>query len=305
MPPGAGVLPADQKATGPLALAGSGTDTKGGKQHAVAAKISAGSGAASDVSQSATDATSGAPAASTDVADSASASAAETGAKLALDRGAALNIGMAAGVEEAGRLGGVPAAGLPNALPTTHSAGESSKLGSSIDTTGGLGAGGASPDSGSISGSIQQDSHGTLRASPNMLEVGVPRGAEGGWLKIRAEVGGDGISASLSTSSHAAQTMLREQLPAINAFLQGEQIHARATVADSTVRPGSPGGDPGRDRSLAEDGQARREQGQLYRAQEETPELGEDSHRSAVQSGIGVLLPMTTARSGAWLNVIA
>jgi hypothetical protein len=74
----------------------------------------------------------------------------------------------------------------------------------------------------------------TLTATATTLEVGLTHSA-GGWVKVRAEVGGDGIAASLSASSHAGESLLRAQLPALNAFLASEQIHAHAAVLASAV----------------------------------------------------------------------
>jgi hypothetical protein len=49
-------------------------------------------------------------------------------------------------------------------------------------------------------------------------------------VKVRAAAGDDGIAATLSASSHAGESLLRAQLPALHAFLASEQIHAHAAV---------------------------------------------------------------------------
>jgi hypothetical protein len=74
----------------------------------------------------------------------------------------------------------------------------------------------------------------TLASTATTLEVGLAHGAEG-WVKVRAAVGDDGIAASLSASSHAGEGLLRAQLPALNAFLASEQIHAHAAVIASAA----------------------------------------------------------------------
>jgi hypothetical protein len=126
-------------------------------------------------------------------------------------------------------------------------------------------------------------------------------------LKIRAEVGSDGISASLSTASHAGQSALRDQLPAINAFLQGERIHASATLLDKATLPSAGNGGSGAamDHGLGREGGAHREQRQFSQAHQETPELAEDSHTASLASGFGVLLPPGSARGGGSLSVLA
>jgi len=76
------------------------------------------------------------------------------------------------------------------------------------------------------------DAQRTISATPTSLEVGVRSGTEG-WLRIRAEVGGEGeVKASLSAASDGGQAMLERQLPALNAYLHSEQMAVTTTVAD-------------------------------------------------------------------------
>jgi hypothetical protein len=76
------------------------------------------------------------------------------------------------------------------------------------------------------------DTHQTISATPTSLEVGVRSGTEG-WLRIRAEVGGEGeVKASLSAASDGGQAMLERQLPALNAYLHSEQMAVTTTVSD-------------------------------------------------------------------------
>ncbi|MBB5057623.1 hypothetical protein HDF16_002329 [Granulicella aggregans] len=81
---------------------------------------------------------------------------------------------------------------------------------------------------------IGSEPHQTLEATPTSLEVGVHSGTEG-WLKIRAEVGGEGqVSASLAATSASGDQMLKGQLPALNAYLHSEQMSVTASVAERT-----------------------------------------------------------------------
>jgi hypothetical protein len=195
-----------------------------------------------------------------------------------------------------------PTGTSPNPLANLHGAGGDSKPTGLSEAGMESTVGGAA----SYSGSLQHESHGTLVATPTTLEVGVPRGTEG-WLKIRAEVGSDGISASLSMASHAGQSALRDQLPAINAFLQGEKIHANATLLDKATLPSASNGgsSAAMDHGLGREGNAQREQRQFSQAHQETSELGEDSHTASLASGFGVLLPPGSACGGGSLSVLA
>lgn len=72
----------------------------------------------------------------------------------------------------------------------------------------------------------------TIAATPTALEVGVPDGTQG-WLRIRAEVGDQGVvNASLAAGSNAGQEMLHRQLPALNEYLHSEQISVTTSVTD-------------------------------------------------------------------------
>jgi hypothetical protein len=267
------------------------------QQHGHAAPAKAASTHASPVAGSNSDS----QVADAAVSASGAASAAESVAKVQPDGGASFKAQASMASQEGGHVISAPAAMPPNPLSNSHSAGAASKAASLADTTA------ESSESGeaSYSGALGRESHGTLVATPTTLEIGVPRGAEG-WLKIRAEVGSDGISASLSTASHAGQSMLRDQLPAINAFLQGERIHASATVLDRGIQTssGDGGSNAGMDRGLGQEGRAQSEQRQLSQTREEAPELAEDSHTLSPQAGVGVLLSGAT-RAGASLSVLA
>ncbi|HEX4652238.1 MAG TPA: hypothetical protein VH250_12125 [Granulicella sp.] len=230
------------------------------------------------------------------------AAAAGSVAKLQPDGAASFKAELSvASHEVGGHVVSAPAALAANPPASSHSAGAASKTADLAQT----GVESTVSGEASYSGTLGRESHGTLLATPTTLEVGVSRGAEG-WLKIRAEVGSDGISASLSTVSHAGQSTLREQLPAINAFLQGEQIHASATVADKALQWGTSDGSSSAamDRGFDQEGRAPSEQRQLSQSRDTAAELPEDSHSPSLQSGVGVLLSGST-RAGASLSVLA
>jgi len=85
-----------------------------------------------------------------------------------------------------------------------------------------------------LHGTLSAEPHQTLEATPTSLEVGVHSGSQG-WLKIRAEVGGEGeVSASLAAASPSGEQMLKGQLPALNAYLHSEQMSVTASVAERT-----------------------------------------------------------------------
>lgn len=70
----------------------------------------------------------------------------------------------------------------------------------------------------------------TLAATPTSLEVGISGGTHG-WLKVRAEMAGDGaVHASVSASSSAGTEMLRRELPSITSYLHQEQVAVSSVV---------------------------------------------------------------------------
>jgi hypothetical protein len=150
--------------------------------------------------------------------------------------------------------------------------------------------------------------HGTISATPTALEVGVPGGTHG-WLKVRAEMGGDGgVHASMSSNSAAGTEALRRELPQLTSYLHQEQVrvssvvvhtpHSAAEFSSQTsgdgrgqaMNGGSPdahSGDTGRSGHGASHSQARMSQ---------TP-LGPEAD--------GDLLPGGFGSAGGWLSVRA
>ncbi len=147
----------------------------------------------------------------------------------------------------------------------------------------------------------------TLRATPNSLEVGLSGGTQG-WLKVRAEVHGDNVSATLSSTSTTGTKLLHEQLPALNAFLSTQNISVATTVAQRLAVNNEQHSAMA---NLSHEGsqQGNSSQSQPQRQFNDVPESGAtssmlgplDSHVGAVS----LLQPTLLAGSGSWLNVLA
>lgn len=91
---------------------------------------------------------------------------------------------------------------------------------------------GAHADHGESSGvqmQMMDGGHRTLVVTPTVLEVGIPNGTQG-WLKVRAELAGSGVNASVSAASSAGQEMLHRELPALSAYLQQEKVAVNSVV---------------------------------------------------------------------------
>jgi hypothetical protein len=151
------------------------------------------------------------------------------------------------------------------------------------------------------------DTHMMLAASPTTLEVGVPGGTHG-WLKVRAELAGDGVvHASVSSSSLAGTEMLRRELPSLTNYLHQEQlpvssivVHASSSGMDARdFAGGGQGRDPGQGTPDPQGG-ARQESGTAYQAEDaihsgiSTEMDGRDSPLSAGYAG-----------GGGWLSIRA
>jgi hypothetical protein len=97
----------------------------------------------------------------------------------------------------------------------------------------GLHAGSAEQDG---AGAVDMgEMHRMLGATPTSLEVGVANGTQG-WLKIRAEMTGNGlVNASLSSATPAGQEMLHRELPALTAYLHQEQVTVNAVVVHANI----------------------------------------------------------------------
>jgi hypothetical protein len=150
------------------------------------------------------------------------------------------------------------------------------------------------------------DAHKMLAASPTTLEVGVPGGTHG-WLKVRAELAGDGaVHASVSSSSLEGTEMLRRELPSLTSYLHQEQLQVSSVVVHASssgmdgrdFAGGGQGHDPGQGATDAQGG-ARQESGTAHQAEgaihSRTTETDEqDSPLAAVYAG-----------GGGWLSIRA
>jgi hypothetical protein len=153
------------------------------------------------------------------------------------------------------------------------------------------------------------DEHKTLMATSTTLEVGLPGGSHG-WLKVRAELTGDGVvHASVTSNTSAGTEMLRRELPSLTNYLHQEQIpihsvaiHAPPDVMDSSNASSGGGQNHESGRGAAEGQKDSRDQSTavlvkggdvfLQEAQEDT-------------GGAGWPLSAGHARAGGWLNVRA
>jgi hypothetical protein len=149
--------------------------------------------------------------------------------------------------------------------------------------------------------------HRALAASPTMLEVGVPGGAHG-WLKIRAELVGDGVvHASVSSTSTAGTEMLRRELPSLTTYLHQEQValgslvvHASTGTHDSFgTSSGFGSGAEGQQQADAQQGRSQQEAGS-YREWNESPWAD-----GMEEGGIAAWLPQAMNAGGSWLSVRA
>jgi hypothetical protein len=78
-----------------------------------------------------------------------------------------------------------------------------------------------------------ESEHRTVTATPTTLEVGLPGGAHG-WLKVRAELAGDGaVHASVSSNSASGTEMLRRELPTLTSYLHQEQVRVSSVVVQA------------------------------------------------------------------------
>lgn len=150
----------------------------------------------------------------------------------------------------------------------------------------------------------------TMVATPTTLEVGVPGGTHG-WLKVRAEMAGDGgVHASVSASSDSGAEMLRRELPTLTSFLHQEQVAVSSVVVHASPVPGGStdlmGGGGGTHRDMGQQGMADAQGGSRH----------EDAamRRAVTGAGMGAAeedgvedWPLATGYAGAggWLSVRA
>ncbi len=143
---------------------------------------------------------------------------------------------------------------------------------------------------------------GIIVTSPHSLEVGVANGSHG-WLKIRAEVDGNVVTASLSARSNAGQEMLHRELPALASYLQEERVAVHSVVVEKSAGGSSL---PGEASSDSGDGAGARDSGLSDRRHGETEvEPWGDGEEASSYSGtdsVGLQLGVY-GNIGGWLNV--
>lgn len=143
--------------------------------------------------------------------------------------------------------------------------------------------------------------HRTLAATPTVLEVGIPNGTQG-WLKVRAELAGGGVNASVSAASSAGQEMLHRELPAMTAYLQQEKVAVNSLVvhtpAGGMLRSLSGGPSSGSGGQMQGQDQGRSGRQAVVMANESFF----DGHVSDVDD---VLTTTQNLRGGGWLSVRA
>jgi len=151
--------------------------------------------------------------------------------------------------------------------------------------------------------------HGTSRATATSLEVGFSSDTHG-WLKVRADMEGGAVTASIASTTSAGREALHRELPSMTAYLQDEKIALSGLVIKETSAPSASNSD----QSTAMGGQGRSGQ-QGYEGKENNAATAsgdvafgasdEDAMSevwNSVEVGTG-LLRTTTNSSGNWLNV--
>jgi hypothetical protein len=158
-------------------------------------------------------------------------------------------------------------------------------------------------------GATGESRPGFLTATPTSLEVGITNGTHG-WLKIRAEMEGGLVTASLSSNSAAGQDILHRELPSLAAFLQDEKISVNTLVVKQVPTMDTSGANS--DGSMRRQGeQSPRQDSDSAGREPRTPDesgWGRSETESMYESWIGFggsggHLPAMAAGNGGWLNV--
>jgi hypothetical protein len=156
-------------------------------------------------------------------------------------------------------------------------------------------------------GPANESRPGLLAVTPTSLEVGIADGTHG-WLKIRAEMEGGVVTASVSSGSIAGQEMLHRELPSLAAYLQDEKVSVNALVIKQT---------PAADLSGANSDGDMQRQGQPSQQSSNPPNgigIGDKSGWGGPEqetvyeawNGLGSgggFLPVKAGGNGSWLNV--
>ncbi|HEY2038753.1 MAG TPA: hypothetical protein VGG95_03760 [Edaphobacter sp.] len=151
------------------------------------------------------------------------------------------------------------------------------------------------------------DAQKMLAASPTALEVGVSGGTHG-WLKVRAELAGDGVvHASVSSSSTTGTEMLRRELPSLTNYLHQEQLPVGSVVVHTSssgmdgrnFAGGGQGQDSGQGTTDPQAG-AQQERRTVYQAEDSM-----HSGSSNDMEGMDSSLSTGYAGGGGWLSIRA
>ncbi|MEG9435963.1 hypothetical protein JAO29_07265 [Edaphobacter sp. HDX4] len=154
-----------------------------------------------------------------------------------------------------------------------------------------------------------ESEHRTVTATPTTLEVGLPGGAHG-WLKVRAELAGDGaVHASVSSNSASGTEMLRRELPTLTSYLHQEQVRVSSVVVQapaSAMDLSNPGS--GEDRRQAMNGgspDANGSGGGREAPSSDSSVAGQNQQAFRDEGDIGESLSNGYAGLGGWLSIRA
>lgn len=124
----------------------------------------------------------------------------------------------------------VSVANMTTGSSVIHAAVVVSQKGATADASGAVMAAHAgNGESSSMQMQSTDGGHRTFTTTPTVLEVGIPSGTQG-WLKVRAELAGGGVNASVSAASSAGQEMLHRELPGLTAYLRQEKVAVNSVV---------------------------------------------------------------------------
>ena len=139
----------------------------------------------------------------------------------------------------------------------------------------------------------------TFVSTPRVLEIGMADGTHG-WLRVRAEMGGDGqVQAQFTAASAGAAAELHKVLPGMQAYLASEQVGVRSIVVSAADRSAGAG-----DVSAGHGGDGARRESSGDRPENlaalmPVSEFGSD----AGGAGLPAALFSGSAMSGGWLSV--
>jgi len=151
--------------------------------------------------------------------------------------------------------------------------------------------------------------HRTLAATPTMIEVGIAGGTHG-WLKVRAELAGDGaVHASVSSASSSGEEMLRRELPLLTTYLHHERVPVSSLVVHASTNTQDFNGMGGGDSHYGEAKHQQQTDREASNGQQKSPAssaVSESWARGDEIGGMAAWLPsIVHANSGGWFSVRA